>query len=168
MYTDDDDKEDYNEDESEYTEENRQYQIINEYSGVNYDSYIDNNNMETEVNPKKTINKKRLIKLIIILVLIIILSIIIYSIIHLDTKTPDVRLLTENITINAGETGAIAYEIVDTEERVSISFVSMYSDIVSVDANGNIYGIKKGTSTITMVYYINGTRYEKKCNVFVE
>lgn len=169
MYTDDDEKESYDEEkENIVDDENIPYQIINEYGGMNYDSYIENNDNNKEDKQGKKINKKRLIKLIIIFVLIIILSIIIYFIINLDTKYPEVKLLTENITINAGESGAIAYEIIDTEERIGVSFVSMNSEIVSVDEYGNIYGIKKGTSIVTMVYYINGKRYEKKCNIIVE
>lgn len=175
MYTDDDEKYSYKNSRTKFNDkkDSNPYTVTNTNS-INNDAYLDydiyNADHDDEVEVKKekrSFDKKRLIKLSIIIILLIILSILIYFIMNTSNLNPRIELVNNTLSIHAGETSAIAYEIVDTEQRIPVAFVSMNEEIVTVDEYGSVYGKSRGNTTITIIYYINGNRYEEKCEVIV-
>lgn len=174
MYTEDDKDEDYEySDNNDYNTDNKledveeDYQIVEENNFTNYDIDQEPNYIENK-KEKRPIDKGRLFKLAIILILLIILFTLVYFIITTGSKTPSVNILNREIILNAGESSAIAYEILDTEEEIRVRFASSDERIVSAYEDGSIVGVSTGEATITVSYYVGNTLYEEECHVTVK
>ena len=174
MYTEDDKDEDYEySDNNDYNtdnkleEVNKDYEIADDSNYMNYDIYTESHNQENK-RKKKQIDKRRLFKLAIILILLIILFTLVYFIITTGSKTPSVNILNREIILNAGESSAIAYEILDTEEEIRVRFASSDERIVSAYEDGSIVGVSTGEATITVSYYVGNTLHEEECHVTVK
>ncbi len=171
MYTEDDEKESYeyddNYDVNNDVQDNSEYKLVQNDDLVNYDIYQENDN--NQVSERKSGgNKARIIKLIIIFVLLVILGILIYFIVTTKKLNPRIEIVNNNIVLNAGESSAISYEIVDTEERIPLTFISADESIVKVDEYGVIEGVSRGETVINIIYYIQGERIEKSVLVNVQ
>ena len=173
MYTEDDEKKDFeyndNYDTDNTESSDSEYEIVNDNDLVNYDIY----KTAPEEKKKKKKSKHefsigRLVKLLIIFVLLAVLIYLIYLIATTKKLNPRVNILNTEIFIDAGENAAIAYEILDTEERIPLTYTSQDEKIVTVDEYGSIYGVSRGNTNITVSYNINGTKYEETVIVNVQ
>jgi len=82
--------------------------------------------------------------------------------------TDKIKLNTDNLSINNGETGTLTAQVVpsDASDR-NISWKSSNSDIVSVSSNGELTaGDIAGSATVT-AYLTNNPSINAKCNVKV-
>ena len=141
------------------------------YGGGNqgsYDRIYNSYNGSFRPKKKKDINWKLIIKIsVIVLIAIVVLVIVLYLYNHKDeikekvkgtiegvvnSQTVEVKLLETAITINVGETRKIKYEILNANENNPVKISSSNLDVVTVDNNGNLKGIKSGNAVITITY----------------
>ncbi len=86
------------------------------------------------------------------------------------TRQPQVALSIESSEIEAGSSTkltAIAENADATAANVEISYSISPADVVSIDAGGNVTGIKAGTATITAKATIGGVEYSDSVEIKV-
>ena len=135
---------------------------------IDYSSFYNEDDESDEENKG---NKKIIIKYVIIAILFIALIILIVVLLSggkKDVISGDIELNNSNITLSVGASDYISYKVVNTESKVSSSFISSDTNVVNVDENGKITAVGPGESTITIYYTVDGINKEKKCIVKVE
>ena len=73
-----------------------------------------------------------------------------------------IKRVDKKITIPLGGTGTVSFTGIDADTK-DVTFVSNKPNTVQVDADGNVYGIKTGSATITMWY--NGKKTKTRIKV---
>lgn len=175
MYTEED-----NNKKNKKENNNSFYDYENDYSvyedNALYDETPSDNNFykEMKINIKNEGNEdKKLKKVFIIIIGTAILGIIgIILAVVLLSKTNnepevEIKLLEEKIIISVGEEKSVSYEVINASEDIHATFKSKNSDVVSVDNNGKIKGLKEGDSVITISFKSGRKTKEKKFDVIV-
>lgn len=120
-----------------------------------------------EEKPSKENKNHTTLKIILIAILVIILIVLLFLVFGGKKNQADISLTSEEIMVQAGEDGYISYKILNTEEDIDVTFISLDSNIAIVDENGKVTGISNGETEIKLTYKINGRVKEKTCKIIV-
>ena len=178
MYTEDDNKPQNNNNEDikktpfyDYDSEYSEYEDKALYDEVpNEDDFYQEMkiNVQNEGNDDKRLKKVFLIVIVsaILGILGLILAIVFFT---KSSNEPEVeiKLLEERVILTIGEEKSISYEVVNAEEDIRATFSSKNPNVVSVDNNGKIKGLREGDSVITISYKSGRKTKEKMFDVIV-
>lgn len=189
MYTEDDkkvtvkkdnSKDDYNdfytsfnvmENEEEHSEKKQNKKNKKKEENKPLKEEIDYSSFYEENEEYNNSNKKIIIKYCVIALLVIILIVLIIILLSGKDNNKiigDIELNNSNISLMIGNSDYISYKVVNTDSKVSSSFISSNTSVATVDEFGKITAVGEGESTITIYYTIDGVDKEKKCVVKVE
>ena len=163
FYTSFSDNDGNNKKNNKNNKKNKKEKIIKEDNSISEFYEID-----SEINEKDNKSKKVIIFAIVfglLLVLAIILTIIFLG--KKDNKTPDIKIMNDNIKINVGEKEIISYQIINSNEDIKATFKSSNTNVLTISENGEIIGIDDGQAEVIVSYTISNVKKEKKCKVTV-
>lgn len=147
-----------------------------DFYGVNQNNDFDTKNRKVRLkdSTEEKKNNNGFIKRIIAFIIFLLLAFLIFFVIHkanifgqISDKTPTIKLLTNEIKIDVGDSAAISYEILNTTDSIKTTFTSSNNSVATVNDVGVVEGIGEGNAVITIAYRVGFSKYEKKCNVTV-
>ena len=136
---------------------------------IDYSAFYDEND-DSSIDSNSIVDKKVIIKYCVIALLLIILIVLIVVLFKGCSKNKvigDIELNNSNISLIPGGSDYISYKVVNTDSKISSSFVSSNTKVATVDENGKVVAVSEGESTITIYYTVDGVNKEKKCTVKV-
>ena len=123
---------------------------------------------EAPVVTNKNTNNKNIVKIGVVILLLIILGVLLWLLLGNKKDNGDIEIITNNITLKAGDSEYISYKVVGTDKQVTSTFTSSNTNIATVSENGEIKAIGNGEAIITVHYTINGKTREKEINIKVD
>ena len=123
---------------------------------------------EAPVVTNKNTNNKNIVKIGVVILLLIILGVLLWLLLGNKKDNGDIEIITNNITLKAGDSEYISYKVVGTDKQVTSTFTSSNTNVAIVSENGEIKAIGNGEAIITVHYTINGKTREKEINIKVD
>ena len=146
-------------------EENDSYNEIEN----NHNNYDYNDNISNDYDYDNSSNKKSKPAILIIILAVIFIILLIFLFLSCDKKEviPIINIMQDKVYLKLNSTSNLPIELINAE-NTNINWQSDNSDIVEVDQNGNIFGIKLGSSNITVTYVDRDYKnYNDSCEIIV-
>ena len=157
MYQDDDIGYVIDDNSEEYIENNNQVDDVSIHEDYNDLSYENNNS-------KSGINKWIVIILAVVLITLII---ILFMSRRKDEGIPNINIIDEQVYVKLENTINIPIQL-ENADNSNIEWQSLNEDLVTVDNNGNAYGVKLGKTNILSTYiHSNFQSYSDECEIYI-
>ena len=157
MYQDDDIGYVIDDNSEEYIENNNQVDDVSIHEDYNDLSYENNNS-------KSSINKWIVIILAIVLIILIIILFMSRS---KDEGIPNINIIDEQVYVKLENTINIPIQL-ENADNSNIEWQSLNEKLVTVDNNGNAFGVKLGKTTVLATYiHSNFQSYSDECDIYV-
>ena len=132
----------------------------------NYEGY----NEQVKNNESSKKSKKFIFVIILMIVLLVLILLLVKSCDKEEEPTipiASIVLNVDSLELKVGNSQKIEYTVIDSDEPISVTWLSSDEKIATVTEDGTVTATLVGVTTITASYFINNVPYEKQCTVTV-